>query len=72
MNEQLDYLAQQQKQLAENVKVVAQRADKLNLRPDDFIEALKTNPLSNILQKMDHAADEVAAAVKRREQSSLG
>ena len=65
VNNQIQVLLKEQKQYAENVKVITNKAHKLGLPYQHWVELLKTADLSAIMLEMDNYADEVKKAAER-------
>ena len=63
--QQISALQQQQKQLAENIKVVTAKAEQLKLPYQHWVELLNSEPLSNVLLEMDNYAEDVKKAAER-------
>ena len=65
VNQQIDILTKEKKQLTENIKVVTSKADELGLPYQHWVEQLNNSPLSDVLIEMDNYAKEVKKAVER-------
>lgn len=65
VNNQIQALLKEQKQYAENVKVITNKAHKLGLPYQHWVELLKSADLSTIMLEMDNYADEVKKAAER-------
>lgn len=62
---QINYLIEQQQQLAENVKVVTAKANELGLPYQHWVEQLNSVQLSDVLEQMVNYANQVKEAAER-------
>ncbi len=69
--QQINALQQQQQQLAENIKVVAAKAEQLKLPYQHWVELLNNEPLSNVLLEMDNYAEDVKKAAERDKKAKM-
>ena len=63
--QQISALQQQQRQLAENIKVVTAKSQQLKLPYQHWVELLNNEPLSNVLLEMENYAEDVKKAAER-------
>lgn len=72
VNNQIQVLLKEQKQYAENVKVITNKAHKLGLPYQHWVELLNSADLSAIMLEMDNYADEVKKAAERDNKPQKG
>lgn len=72
VNNQIQVLLKEQKQYAENVKVITNKAQKLGLPYQHWVELLDSADLSAIMLEMDNYADEVKKAAERDNKPQKG
>lgn len=72
VNNQIQVLLKEQKQYAENVKVITNKAHKLGLPYQHWVELLNSADLSTIMLEMDNYADEVKKAAERDNKPKKG
>lgn len=72
VNNQIQVLLKEQKQYAENVKVITNKAHKLGLPYQHWVELLNSAGLSAIMLEMDNYANEVKKAAERDNKPQKG
>lgn len=72
VNNQIQVLLKEQKQYAENVKVITNKAHKLGLPYQHWVGLLDSADLSAIILEMDNYADEVKKAAERDNKPQKG
>lgn len=71
VDQQISLIKQQQDQLADNIKIISEKAEKLGLPADHWIKALDDNSLSDVLDAMEDYKNDLDAVSKAQKETKL-
>lgn len=71
VDQQIALIQQEQAQLADNIKIVSEKAEGLGLPADHWIKALDNNPLSSVLNAMADYKEDLEAVSKAQKETKL-
>lgn len=71
VDQQIALIKQQQDQLADNIKIISEKAEKLGLPADHWIKALDDNSLSDVLNAMEDYKNDLDAVSKAQKEAKL-
>lgn len=71
VDQQIALIKQQQDQLADNIKIISEKAEKLGLPADHWIKALDDNSLSDVLDAMEDYKNDLDAVSKAQKETKL-
>lgn len=71
VDQQIALIQQEQAQLADNIKIVSEKAEGLGLPADHWIKALDNNPLSSVLNAMADYKEDLDAVSKAQKETKL-
>lgn len=71
VDQQIALIKQQQDQLADNIKIISEKAEKLGLPADHWIKALDDNSLSDVLNAMEDYKNDLDAVFKAQKEAKL-
>ena len=71
VDQQIALIQQEQAQLADNIKIVSEKAEGLGLPADYWIKALDNNPLSSVLDAMTEYKEDLDAVSKAQKETKL-
>jgi hypothetical protein len=71
VNQQIALIKQQQDQLADNIKIISEEAEKLGLPADHWIKALDNYSLSDVLDGMEEYKNDLDAVSKAQKEAKL-
>lgn len=71
VDQQIALIQQEQAQLADNIKIVSEKAESLALPADHWIKALDNNPLSSVLNAMADYKEDLDAVSKAQKETKL-
>lgn len=71
VDQQIALIKQQQEQLADNIKIISEEAEKLGLPADHWIEALDDYSLSDVLDGMEEYKNDLDAVSKAQKEAKL-
>lgn len=71
VDQQIALIQQQQAQLADNIKIVSEKAESLALPADHWIKELDNNPLSSVLDAMTDYKEDLDAVSKAQKETKL-
>ncbi|MFR4967948.1 MAG: DUF1351 domain-containing protein [Lactobacillus kalixensis] len=71
VDQQIALIKQRQSQYADNVKIIAEHADKLALPSQHWINELKDKPLSRVLSDMDKYKEDLVSIAKSQKETKL-
>lgn len=71
VDQQIALIKQQQEQLADNIKIISEEAEKLGLPADHWIKALDDYSLSDVLDGMEEYKNDLDAVSKAQKEAKL-
>lgn len=71
VDQQIALIQQEQAQLADNIKIVSEKAESLALPADHWIKELDNNPLSSVLNAMTEYKEDLDAVSKAQKETKL-
>lgn len=71
VDQQIALIQQEQAQLADNIKIVSEKAEGLGLPADHWIKELDNNPLSSVLDAMADYKEDLDAVSKAQKETKL-
>lgn len=71
VDQQIALIQQEQAQLADNIKIVSEKAESLALPADHWIKELDNNPLSSVLDAMTEYKEDLDAVSKAQKETKL-
>lgn len=71
VDQQIALIQQEQAQLADNIKIVSEKAESLALPADHWIKELDNNPLSSVLNAMAEYKEDLDAVSKAQKETKL-
>lgn len=71
VDQQIALIQQEQAQLADNIKIVSEKAESLALPADHWIKELDNNPLSSVLNAMADYKEDLDAVSKAQKETKL-
>lgn len=71
VDQQIALIKQQQEQLADNIKIISEEAEKLGLPADHWIKALDNYSLSDVLDGMEEYKNDLDAVSKAQKEAKL-
>lgn len=71
VDQQIALIQQEQAQLADNIKIVSEKAESLALPADHWIKELDNNPLSSVLDAMADYKEDLDAVSKAQKETKL-
>lgn len=71
VDQQIALIKQQQDQLADNIKIISEKAEKLGLPADHWIKALDNYSLSDVLDAMEDYKNDLDAVSKAQKEAKL-
>lgn len=71
VDQQIALIQQEQAQLADNIKIVSEKAESLALPADHWIKELDNNPLSSVLDAMTDYKEDLDAVSKAQKETKL-
>ena len=71
VDQQIALINQQQEQLADNIKIISEEAEKLGLPADHWIKALDNYSLSDVLDGMEEYKNDLDAVSKAQKEAKL-
>lgn len=71
VDQQIALIQQEQAQLADNIKIISEKAESLGLPADHWIKALDNNPLSFVLNAMSEYKEDLDAVSEAQKKTKL-